>query len=218
MSTRRNAAFLFFAAALAVLALIGPVSAHAVDLKDMILDPGPLKPVDSVIKVRAGQPAPDFTLPGIIMGQGGKRSVHLSDYRGRKNVMLSFVPAAFTPVCSDQWPGYNLAKDLFDEYDTVVLGISVDNLPSLYAWVHEMRGLWFPVLSDFNPHGAVAKTYGVQRTDGTAERAIIIIDKKGVVRFAQSFNINIRPDLELIMRELHKIEEGAPATSQQEKR
>jgi peroxiredoxin len=216
MKTRGQA--LFFALLLGLsLLLWQPVSASAVDLKDMILDPGPLKPVDSSIKVRPGQRAPDFTLPGFVLGQGGKRLVHLSDYLGRKNVMLSFVPAAFTPVCSDQWPGYNLAKDLFEEYDTVVLGISVDNLPSQYAWAVEMRGLWFPVLSDFNPHGAVAKTYGVLRSDGTTERAIVIIDKKGVVRFAQTFNINIRPDLELIMNELHKIEEGTPETTRQDK-
>jgi peroxiredoxin (alkyl hydroperoxide reductase subunit C) len=183
-----------------------PGQARAVDLKDMILDPGPLKPVDSTLKVRVGQEAPDFTLPAVLMGQGGKRSVRLSDYRGRKNVMLSFVPAAFTPVCSDQWPGYNLAQDLFDEYDTVILGISVDNLPSLYAWAVEMRGLWFPVLSDFWPHGGVAKMYGVLRSNGAAERAIVIIDKKGVVRFAHSFDINVRPDLGLIMGELHKLE------------
>ncbi len=184
-----------------------PVPAGAVDLKDMVLDPGGLKPVDSTLKVRPGDKAPEFTLPGVLLGQGGKRLVHLSDYRGRKNVMLTFVPAAFTPVCSDQWPGYNLAKNLFDEYDTQVLGISTDNLPSLYAWAMEMRGLWFPVLSDFWPHGAVAQTYGVLRSEGTAERAIVIIDKRGVVRFARSFNINTRPDLGLIMGELHKLEE-----------
>ena len=182
-----------------------PCPARALDLKDMIMDPGPLKPVDSVLKVRAGQEAPNFSLPAVLMGHGGKRSVRLSDYRDRKNVMLSFVPAAFTPVCSDQWPGYNLAKDLFDEYDTIILGISVDNLPSLYAWAVEMRGLWFPVLSDFWPHGGVAKMYGVLRTGGTAERAIIIIDKKGVVRFAHTFDINVRPDLGLIMGELNKL-------------
>ncbi|HWR02873.1 MAG TPA: redoxin domain-containing protein [Humidesulfovibrio sp.] len=223
MKTRSQAPLLSFIFAallgLAVLATAFPsATAQALDMKDIILDPGPLKPVDSTLKVRPGQQAPDFTLPGFILGQGGKRLVHLSDYRGRKNVMLSFVPAAFTPVCSDQWPGYNLAKDLFDEYDTVVLGISEDNLPSQFAWAVEMRGLWFPVLSDFNPHGAVASLYGVLRGDGTAERAIIIIDKKGVVRFAQSFNINIRPDLEIIMRELHKIEEGAPDTFNQGRR
>lgn len=184
-----------------------PYAALAVDLKDMILDPGPLKPVDSVMKVRAGQEAPNFSLPAVLLGQGGKRSVRLSDYRGQKNVMLSFVPAAFTPVCSDQWPGYNLAKDLFDEYDTQILGIATDNLPSLNAWAVEMRGLWFPVLSDYWPHGAVAQMYGVLRGDGTAERAIVIIDKKGVIRFAQTFNINLRPDLAIIMGELHKIEQ-----------
>ena len=125
--------------------------------------------------------------------------------------MVSFVPAAFTPVCSDQWPGYNMAQSLFDEYDCEVLGISTDNLPSLFAWATEMRGLWFPVLSDFWPHGRVAQLYGVLRTDGTAERAIVIIDKKGVVRFAKSFNINTRPDLEIIMTELHKMHEDRSA-------
>lgn len=182
-------------------------AAQAVDLKDMLLDPGQLKPVDSQLKVRPGQSAPDFTLPAVLVGQGGRRSVRLSDYRGRQNVVLSFVPAAFTPVCSDQWPGYNLARELFEEYDAVVLGISTDNLPSLYAWTVEMRGLWFPVLSDFWPHGAVARAYGVLRSSGTAERAIVIIDKKGVVRFARSFDINTRPDLGIIMGELNKLKD-----------
>lgn len=181
-------------------------AAQAVDLKDMLYNPGQLKPTDSQLKVRPGQPAPDFTLPAVLVGQSSKRSVRLSDYRGRKNVVLSFIPAAFTPVCSDQWPGYNLARELFDEYDAVVLGISTDNLPSLYAWTVEMRGLWFPVLSDFWPHGEVAGAYGVLRSSGTAERAIVIIDKKGVVRFARTFDINTRPDLGVIMGELNKLE------------
>jgi len=185
---------------------LAPAEALAVDLKDMIFDPGPLKPVDSTLKVRPGQMAPDFALPGILGGGVGRQVIRLSDYRGKQNVMLSFVPAAFTPVCSDQWPGYSLARDLFDERDTVVLGISTDNLPSLYAWAVEMRGLWFPVLSDFWPHGAVARLYGVLRTSGTSERAIVIIDKKGVVRFAESFNINTRPELGLLMGELDKLQ------------
>lgn len=168
-------------------------------------DPGPLKPLDSAIAVRPGDPAPDFALPAILPGQNGHGVVRLSDYRGKKNVMLSFVPAAFTPVCSDQWPGYHLAQELFDEHNTQVLGISADNLPSLHAWGGQMLGLWFPMLSDFWPHGAVAKAYGVLRGDGTAERSLIIIDKTGVVRFAKSFDINTRPDLGLIMKELAKL-------------
>ncbi|MHC1752189.1 peroxiredoxin [Humidesulfovibrio sp.] len=168
-------------------------------------EPGPLKPLDSAIAVRPGDPAPNFALPAILPGQNGHGVVRLSDYRGKKNVMLSFVPAAFTPVCSDQWPGYHLAQELFDEHNTQVLGISVDNLPSLHAWGGQMFGLWFPMLSDFWPHGAVAKTYGVLRGDGTAERSLVIIDKTGVVRFAKSFDINTRPDLGLIMNELAKL-------------
>ena len=116
------------------------------------------------------------TLPCLQL-QGKK--VTLSQFKGKKNVVLSFVPAAWTPVCSDQWPGYVFAKKLFEEQDAIVLGITVDNVPTLHAWTRQMGELWFPVLSDFWPHGAVADTYGVLRSDGTTERALLIIDKKG---------------------------------------
>lgn len=182
-----------------------PKGAAASAARPAPFDPGALKPLDSTIAVRPGDPAPDFALPAILPGQSGHGVVRLSDYRGKKNVMLSFVPAAFTPVCSDQWPGYHLAQELFDEHNTQVLGISADNLPSLHAWGGQMLGLWFPMLSDFWPHGAVAKAYGVLRSDGTAERSLVIIDKDGVVRFAKSFDINTRPDLGLIMKELAKL-------------
>lgn len=193
------------AAAPAQSAAEAPATLAAPAARPAPFDPGPLTPLDSTIAVRPGDPAPDFALPAILPGQSGRGVVRLSDYRGKKNVMLSFVPAAFTPVCSDQWPGYHLAQELFDEHNTQVLGISADNLPSLHAWGGQMLGLWFPMLSDFWPHGAVAKVYGVLRGDGTAERSLIIIDKTGVVRFAKSFDINTRPDLGLIMKELAKL-------------
>ncbi len=163
--------------------------------------PGPLKPVDSQLKVRVGDAAPDFALPSV----SGEK-IQLSQFRGRKNVVLSFVPAAWTPVCSDQWPGYNIAKDLFEAHDAVLLGISVDNLPTLFAWTQEMGGLWFPVLSDFWPHGAVADRYGVLRSDGVTERAIFIIDKAGVIRYIDVHDINQRPPLEGILKELEKLQ------------
>jgi peroxiredoxin len=188
-------------AALILAPVLAPAPALAIDMKDMVYDPGPLKPVDSSLKVRPGQTAPDFALPSTTGG-----TVRLSDFRGKKNVVLSFVPAAFTPICSDQWPGYKLTRELFEEREAMILGISVDNVPSLYAWVVEMHGLWFPVLSDFQPRGAVARKYGLLRTSGTSERAIVIIDKKGVVRFAKAFDINRRPDLGLIMDELDKLQ------------
>jgi len=159
--------------------------------KDNIYNPGHLKPIDSTLKVKIGDRAPDFTLPSV---SGGK--VSLSDYRGKKNVVISFVPAAWTPVCSDQWPGYNIVKEMFNENDAVLLGITVDNIPTLYAWTRQMGKLWFPVLSDFWPHGAVAEKYGVLRSSGVSERALIFIDKKGIIKDIQVSDINVRPDLE----------------------
>jgi peroxiredoxin (alkyl hydroperoxide reductase subunit C) len=158
-----------------------------------------LKPVDSRLKVEIGRPAPDFTLPAV-----SGRKVTLSAFRGRKNVVLSFVPAAWTPVCSDQWPGYNIARELFDQNDAVLLGISVDNIPTLYAWTRAIGGLWFEVLSDFWPHGAVADRYGVLRSDGTAERALFVIDRRGIIRSLLVSDINERPDLQWLAEALEK--------------
>lgn len=164
-----------------------------------IYETGDLKPVDSTLKVAVGDPAPDFALPAL-----GHRTVRLSDYRG-KTVVLSFVPAAWTPVCSDQWPGYNLALELFTANNAQLLGISVDNLPTQHAWVDAMGGLDFPVLSDFWPHGGVADRYGVLRSDGMAERAIVIIDGQGIIRYIDVHDINRRPDLGVLVKKLGKL-------------
>jgi peroxiredoxin (alkyl hydroperoxide reductase subunit C) len=168
--------------------------------KDYIFQPGTLKPIDSKPKLKVGDRAPDFTLSSI----SGEK-VSLSLYRGKKNVVISFVPAAWTPVCSDQWPGYNLVKDIFDEHDAVLLGITVDNIPTLYAWTRPMGDIWFPVLSDFWPHGKVAQKYGVLRSNGVSERALFIIDKKGIIRYIDVHDINKRPPLEDLVRELGKL-------------
>ncbi len=178
----------------------GVVFAQSEELQKNIYNPGNLKPRDSILKVKAGQPAPDFTLPSV----SGKK-ISLSDYRGNRNVVLSFVPAAFTPVCSDQWPGYNIVQDMFDESDAILLGITVDNVPTLHAWTRQMGKLWFKVLSDFWPHGAVADKYGVLRSDGLSERALFFIDKAGVISAIMVMNINHRPDLEACAVELKKM-------------
>ena len=168
--------------------------------KGNIYQVGTLKPIDSVLKVKIGQQAPDFTLPSI----SGEK-VSLSQFRGKKNVILSFVPAAWTPVCSDQWPGYNIARDIFNQYDAILLGITVDNIPTLFAWTNQMGQLWFPVLSDFWPHGAVGKKYGVLRSDGVSERALFVIDKKGIIRYIDVHDINKRPPLEDLAGALEKL-------------
>ncbi|WFS63281.1 peroxiredoxin [Pseudodesulfovibrio thermohalotolerans] len=176
------------------------VAAYADDMTPYPV--GHLKPTDSTLKVKVGDTAPDFTLPEI---NGG--TVSLSDYRGKKNVVLSFVPAAWTPVCSDQWPGYNLALDMIHALDAELIGISVDNTPTQAQWAEAMHGLNFPVLSDFWPHGKVADSFGVLRGDGMAERAVIIIDKAGIIRYVDVHDINSRPDLGVMIGELEKLAE-----------
>ena len=168
--------------------------------KENIYNPGTLKPVDSVLKVKVGQSAPDFTLPSV----SGEK-IALSQFKGKKNVVISFVPAAWTPVCSDQWPGYNIAKSFFDRYDATLLGITVDNIPTQYAWTKQMGKLWFDVLSDFWPHGAVADRYGVLRSAGVSERALFVIDKAGTIRYIHVEDINLRPKLETLVKELEKL-------------
>jgi peroxiredoxin (alkyl hydroperoxide reductase subunit C) len=187
------------------LVLILPPAQDAFSLSDAyknnIYQTGPLKPTDSRLKVKVGEKAPGFTLPSV----SGEK-VSLKEYYGNKNVVLSFVPAAWTPVCSDQWPGYNIVKDLFDSHDAVLLGITVDNIPTLFSWTNQMGKLWFPVLSDFWPHGQTAEQYGILRTDGTSERALFVIDKKGMIRYIDVHDINERPSLEILVKELEKLQ------------
>jgi peroxiredoxin (alkyl hydroperoxide reductase subunit C) len=188
------------AAGLIILLNMPNADAASEAFKENIYDPGQLKPIDSTLKVKVGDLAPDFTLPAV-----SGDDVTLSHYRGKKHVVISFVPAAWTPVCSDQWPGYNIVKQMFDENDAVLLGITVDNIPTLYAWTKQMGHLWFPVLSDFWPHGAVAEKYGVLRSSGVTERALIFIDKKGIIQDIQVSDINVRPDLAQCATTLEKM-------------
>ncbi len=200
MQKKRLANLIMIAGILSIFISVPMAFAISDAYKGNIYQVGTLQPIDSVLKVKKGQPGPDFKLPSI----SGER-VSLSQFRGKKNVVLSFVPAAWTPVCSDQWPGYNIAKDIFEQNDAILLGITVDNIPTLYAWTNQMGKLWFPVLSDFWPHGAVAKRYGVLRSNGVSERALFVIDKKGIIRYIDVHDINKRPPLEDLATALEKL-------------
>ena len=200
MEKKRLADLILIAGVLSVLVMTQMAFGLSEAYKGNIYPVVTLKPIDSVLKVKVGQPAPDFTLPSI----SGEK-VSLSQFRGKKNVVLSFVPAAWTPVCSDQWPGYNIAKAIFEQNDAILLGITVDNIPTLFAWTNQMGQIWFPVLSDFWPHGAVAKKYGILRSDGVSERALFVIDKQGIIRFIDVHDINKRPPLEELMSALEKL-------------
>lgn len=134
--------------------------------------------------LKVGDEAPDFELKDM-----NRQDFKLSAHRG-KNVVLNFFPAAFSGVCSQQMPRIQEQKAMFGE-DTVIVGISVDG-PNANKAFAQQTGIDFPLLSDFYPHGAVAEKYGVLLPVGVAERAVIGIDKDGIIRY-----INVNPILEV---------------------
>ena len=140
--------------------------------------------------LKPGDVAPDFELRS---HRGG--TVKLSQFRGRKNVVLAFHPLAFTPVCATQMTGYEADRARFDAEDTVVLGISIDAQPAKTAWANTLGTISFDLLSDFYPHGDVARKYGVFRErDGISERALIVVDKQGRIAWAKTYQIPEQPD------------------------
>ncbi|WP_033294908.1 peroxiredoxin [Amycolatopsis jejuensis] len=130
--------------------------------------------------VEVGSQAPDFTL-----NDYNKQPVTLSQFKGDKPVLLVFYPFAFSGICTGE---LCQLRDEFADYDgkgVQVIGVSVDTPFSLKAWA-EVEGYQFPLLSDFWPHGEVAKKYGVFNEDaGLAVRGTFLIDTTGVVRFAE---------------------------------
>ncbi len=90
--------------------------------------------------------------------------------------------------------------------ETQVLGLSVDSVPSLAAWAESLGGISYPLLSDFYPHGEIADLYGVLRDDGRSERAIFVIDKRGVIRYVDVHDIDEQPDNEELFRVLSELE------------
>lgn len=95
--------------------------------------------------------------------------------------------------------------------DALVLGVSVDSIPCLYAWADSLGGIHYPLLSDFYPHGAVAAKFGALREDGRSERALFIIDKKGIVRYIDIHDIDEQPDNDELLAELRQIDPQAAA-------
>ncbi|RKT82638.1 peroxiredoxin (alkyl hydroperoxide reductase subunit C) [Saccharopolyspora antimicrobica] len=131
--------------------------------------------------VEVGAQAPDFTLPDY-----NKESVSLADFRGKKNVLLVFYPFAFSGICQGELCQVRDDLSDFQNDDVQVLGVSVDSPFALKAWA-DKEGYTFPLLSDFWPHGEVAKAYGVfNEAAGMANRGTFLIDTEGVVRFAEA--------------------------------
>lgn len=129
--------------------------------------------------VEVGQMAPDFTLKN----QHGEE-VTLSDFRGKKNVVLVFYPMAFTGICTGELCEVRDNISAFANDDAQVFGISCDTTATLRVFA-EQENLEFPLLSDFWPHGKVASDYGVFLDErGIALRGTFVIDKDGIVRWS----------------------------------
>jgi peroxiredoxin len=142
-----------------------------------------------MMALKAGDEAPDFELRS---HRGG--SVKLSDYRGRKNVVLAFHPLAFTPVCAAQMSGYESDLARFERAGAAVLGVSIDAQPAKAAWAKSLGPISYDLLSDFHPHGDVAQKYGVFRPkEGFSERAIFLIDKGGRIAWSKVYDIPEQP-------------------------
>jgi len=148
-----------------------------------------------------GTEAPDFELPN-----QSREPVRLSAFRGLKHVVIAFHPLAFTPVCSAQVQTYERERQRLDALDAHVLAISNDAGPSKKAWGDSLGGVSFDLLSDFHPHGHVASLYGVQREDGLADRAIFVVDKAGVIRWAKHHDIPEHPDFAELVEALKRIQ------------
>src|SRR5271154_3196461 len=157
-------------------------------------------PGDCSKLLAAGVSAPDFALK-----RTPDQLVRLSEFRGRP-VVLAFYPADWSPVCGDQIALYNEMFSEFQGLDAEILGISVDG-PWCHAAFSRERKLRFPLLSDFEPKGKVARLYGVYReSDGTSERALFVINAKGVIHWSYVSPVGENPGADGILAALEQLE------------
>jgi len=134
---------------------------------------------EDLVPLRVGDTAPDFTLPN-----SHGEAVRLSQIAATRPVVLVFVPAAFTATCTGEYCELRDNISLFQDTHVQLLGISTDPKSALRVW-QEQEQLDFPLLSDFWPHGEVARAYGVLLEDrGVATRATFVIDDTLTVRAA----------------------------------
>jgi peroxiredoxin len=138
------------------------------------------------VAAEVGTEAPDFTLR-----DQNNQEVKLSEFRGRRNVVVVFYPLTFTGVCQGELCSIRDDLESFQNDDAQVLAVSVDSPYAHKVWA-DQQGYEFPLLADFWPHGAVAKAYGVlDEAKGIATRGTFVIDKEGVVRWKV---VNAIPD------------------------
>ena len=156
--------------------------------------------------IAIGTEAPDFALPSSELTPEGKpgKPIRLSDFRGKKHVVLAFYPLDFSPTCSKEHGCFKDDSLKLETANAQVLGISVDS-----AWAHQafakQMGIAYPLLADFHPKGEVAEKFGLYNAArGLTKRATVIVDRTGKVAFAQEHSE--QRDDKVILDELAKLD------------
>ena len=152
------------------------------------------------MSIAVGQMAPDFTLQN-----QDKQEVKLSDFAGKKSVVIVFYPLDWSPVCTNEHACFVNDMRSFDTLDAEVLGVSVDSVWSHKAYAEKM-GIKYSLLADFQPRGAMAEKYGVFLADkGIAGRAIVIVNKAGKIAWIKNYDIPVVPDLKEVAAALQQV-------------
>jgi mycoredoxin-dependent peroxiredoxin len=147
-----------------------------------------------------GAPAPDFTLK-----DQEQKEIKLSDFRGKKRVVLVFYPLDWSPTCTKEHACIVNDKKQFEQLDAQVLGLSVDSAWSHKAYADKM-GIQYPLLADFHPRGAVGTKYGVYLDDkGITGRSIFIIDRDGNLAWQKNYEIPVVPDINEVSKALASV-------------
>lgn len=157
--------------------------------------------------LQAGETAPEFRLPAT-----PDQAISLSEFRG-KNVGLVFYPADWSPVCGDELGVFNELLPVFRKEKTEIVGISVDG-PWCHAAFRDARRFHFPLLSDFEPKGAVSKRYGAYRDgEGVCERALFLVDSRGKIRWSFRSPIGVNPGADGLLDALSALSRTAETTN-----
>jgi peroxiredoxin len=173
--------------------LLAAMAVATIEMSGMAQAPAPQAPPPPPA-VKVGQAAPDFTLPYMAPKAGGgyeNKTVKLSDFKGKQNVVLAFFPAAFSPGCTKEMQQYHQATGKFNASNTAIFGVSVDSTWANKAF-REQIGAEFPILSDWKKE--VSRQLGILNEDtGFARRTTFVIDKAGIVQKIDQGNDALDP-------------------------
>lgn len=150
--------------------------------------------------IAVGQTAPDFSLKDQY-----DKDVSLSEFAGKKNVVLVFYPLDWSPTCTKEHACFVNDMKRFETLDAAVLGVSVDSVWSHKAYAEKM-GIKYSLLADFQPRGSMAEKYGVFLPEkGITGRAVVIVGKDGKVAWAKNYDIPVVPDVAEVATALQQV-------------